>query len=287
MYRPWLRFFALILVLPLLLGGVAPTLAQEATPVSTSAEITTEELATVQLPATANPPLPARLDVWLWGLTPGEELRFETGDAPPSIAADVVLAGAYTVRSEGRLQVQRATGLEEVPPGTTVTVHPGEAVIYVENQAAQVLRNPGDEPAQAISFGAFAAAPSADATLETVSQADWERSGLAGQDLTVTVERLTLPPRSSLPPVVPDVHAPRVFVVEEGEAQWVLLAPARATPPAPAAIPFGREQTIAFQPLPPGEQLQLRNDEDQPLVLLQVTISTADAATPVAATPML
>jgi mannose-6-phosphate isomerase-like protein (cupin superfamily) len=286
MSRPWLRSFALLLVLPLLLGGATPTLAQEATPGSSGAEFTTEALAQVQLPATANPALPAAFDVWLWGLIPGEELRFETGDAPPSIAADVVLAGEYTVRSEGRLQVQRAAGLEEVAPGTDVTVHPGDVVIYVENQAAQVMRNPGDETAQAISFGAFSAAPAADATLETVSQADWERSGLAGQELTVTVERLTVPPGSSLPPFVPDVHAPRVFVVEEGEAQWVLLAPARATPPAPAAIPFGREQTIAFQPLPPGEQLQLRNDEDRPLVLLQVTVRAADAATPVAATPM-
>ena len=283
MSRPWLWSFAL-LVLPLLLGGVAPTFAQEATPAVSRTEITIEALAQVRLPAEANPPLPARFDVWVWSLIPNEELRFATGEAPPSIAADVVLAGAYTVRSEGRLQVQRATGLEEVPLGTEVTVSPGEIVIYVENQAAQVLRNPGDEPAQALSFGPFAAAPSLDVTQGPVSQADWERSGLAGQELTVTVERLTVPPGSSLPAFVPDVHAPRVFVVVEGEAQWVLLAPDRATPPAP--VSFGREQTIAFQPLPPGEQLQLRNDEDQPLVLLQVTVRAADAATPMAATPV-
>jgi hypothetical protein len=284
MPRPWLWSFSLLLVLPLVLGGVAPTLAQEATPVLSSTEITTEVLAQVQLPAHANPPLPAVFDVWLWSLIPNEELRFETDASPPSIAADVVLAGEYTVRSEGRLQVQRAAGLEEVAAGTTVPVHPGEVVIYVENQAAQVMRNAGDEAARAISFGVFSAAPPAGVLVGPVSQEDWERSGLAGQDLTVTVERLTLPPGSSLPAFVPDVHAPRVFAVEEGVAQWAILAPARATPPA--AVPFRREQTISFQSLPPGEQLQLRNEEDQPLVLLQVSVRVADAATPVAATPM-
>jgi hypothetical protein len=117
-----------------------------------------------------------------------------------------------------------------------------------------------------------------------VSREDWERSGLAGQDLTVTVERLTLPPGSSLPAFVPAVQAPRIFVVAEGVAQWAILALDRATPPAP--VSFSREQVIAFQTLRAGEQLQLRNEEDRPLVLLQVTVSAAAAATPVAATPI-
>jgi hypothetical protein len=284
MYHRCLGSLTLFVVQLLLLGTVAPVMAREATPVLSSTEISTEVLAQVHLPVTATPPLPAVFDVWVWSLIPGEELQFATGDAPPSIAADVVLAGEYTVRSEGRLQVQRAAGLEEVAPGTTVTVHPGEVVIYVENQAAQILRNPGGETARALSFGAFSAAPSSGVTQGPVPQEDWERSGLAGQDLTVTVERLIVPAGSSLPAFVPDVHAPRVFVVAEGVAQWVILAPARATPPS--AVQFGREQTISFQPLPPGEQLQLRNDEDQPLVLLQVSVTATDAATPVASTPM-
>jgi hypothetical protein len=120
-----------------------PALTRSATPVASDAAIASEVLATIRVPAAAVPPLPAIVDVWLWRLIPGEELRFATEDSPPSIAADVVLSGAYTVCSEGRLQVQRAMGLEEVPPGTVVTVHPGDAVIYVENQAAQTLRNTG------------------------------------------------------------------------------------------------------------------------------------------------
>ena len=73
--------------------------------------------------------------------------------------ADVVRAGEYSVRSDGRLQAQRARGLEEVTPGTVVTVHSGDVVIYVENQAAQVIRNSGDETCRAPSFGPPSAAP--------------------------------------------------------------------------------------------------------------------------------
>ena len=39
---------------------------------------------------------------------------------------------------------------------------------------------------------------------------------------------------------------------------------------------------MQFQTLDNGEQLHLRNDEDQPLVLLQVTLSADHTATPVA-----
>ena len=74
---------------------------------------------------------------------PGEELGFATGASPPSIVADVVLSGELMVLSEGRVRIQRGEGLEEVAPDTVVTIHPGEAIIYVDNQAAQTFRNPG------------------------------------------------------------------------------------------------------------------------------------------------
>jgi hypothetical protein len=130
-------------MLPILLGNVAPIFAQEATPIAPSAEITTEELARVQLPADALPPLPAVVDVWLWRLIPRQELRVAADELPPSIAGDVVLRAAYTIRSEGRLQVQRGAGLEEVPPGTEITLQAGDVDLFVDNQAAQMGRNAG------------------------------------------------------------------------------------------------------------------------------------------------
>jgi mannose-6-phosphate isomerase-like protein (cupin superfamily) len=193
--------------------------------------------------------------------------------------ADVVLSGQLMVLSKGRVQVQRAAELEEVAPDTVVTIHPGEAIIYIENQAEQTFRNPGRNTLTAISFGIFSAAPPSTFTAGPVSQEDWERSGLAGQDLTVTVERLTLPPGANLPAFVPDARAPRVFVVAEGVAQSAVVTPTGATP-APGER-FGSGQVIGFRTLAAGERLQLRNDEAEPLVLLQVTIKADDAPTQV------
>jgi hypothetical protein len=257
-----------------------PTAGKSATPVSPTTDITTETLAEITLPAAAIPPSPAIVDVWLATLRPGEELAFETAASPPSIVADVVLSGEFTVLSEGRLQVQRAAGREDVPANTVVTIHPGEAVIYVDNQAAQTFRNTGRGMLTAVSFGVFSAAPPSTFTEGAVSQDDWERSGLAGHDLTVSVERLTVPPEGSLPAFVPDVQTPRIFVVAEGVAQWAIIAPGGATPTA--AFSFARGETLRFRALDNGEQLYLRNDEDQPLVLLQVTLSADRTATPMA-----
>ena len=87
---------------------------------------------------------------------------------------------------------------------------------------------------------------------------------MAGKDLAVSVERATVPLRVSLPTSIIDVKAPRIFVVAEGAAQWALLGFEQAT--LPAAVPFDREQANWFRTLGAGEQFQLRNDEDQPLV---------------------
>jgi hypothetical protein len=179
MDRSWRRRFTLLVVVSLLLGvvvsllrRVAPAVAHATTPASPRVAITTETVATISLPAAAIPPPPAIVDVWVWRLSPGEEHAFATGDSPPSIAVDVVLEGAYAVRSEGRLQVQRATGLQEVPPGTVVTVRAGEAVIYFENQTAQTLRNTGTEPARTLSCGVFSAAPPAGVPVGPLGQED-------------------------------------------------------------------------------------------------------------------
>jgi hypothetical protein len=280
-----LSMLALLMTVPLISiaqeASPIPTGAAIATPISSSTDITTETLAEIRLPAASIPPSPAIVDVWLATLAPGQEIGFETGASPPSIVADVVLSGEFTVLSEGRLQVQRAADREDVPANTVVTIHPGEAVIYVDNQAEQTFRNTGRGTLIAVSFGIFSAAPPSTFTAGAVSQEDWERSGLAGQDLTVRVERLTVPPRGSLPAFVPDIQTPRIFVVAEGVAQLAIIAPVAATPAAP--VPFRRGESIWFRTLDNGEQLQLRNDETQPLVLLQVTLSADHTATPLAA----
>ncbi len=271
---------ALVLVMSVPLASRAraanptPTGAEAPTPTAPGIGITTESLAVVRLPAAAVPPPPAIVDVWLATLAPGEALAFGTGASPPSIVADVILSGELTVRSEGRLRVQRAAGREDVPANTAVTVRPGEAVVYVDNRAAQSFRNPGRGTLTAISFGVFSAAPPSTFTSGPVSQEEWARSGLAGHNLTVTVERLTAPPGTSLPAFAPDVRAPRVFAVAAGAARSVIVAPTGATSPTER---FGPGQVIGFRTLGEGERLQVRNAGIRPLVLLRVTLSPGDA----------
>jgi mannose-6-phosphate isomerase-like protein (cupin superfamily) len=280
---------AMVLILTMLMGvppisraqdaSPIPTETMKATPVVPSVEIATEALATIRLPAATIPPPPAIVDVWLATLSPGQQLGFPTGASPPSIVADVVLSGQLMVLSKGRVQIQNAEGLEEVAPNTVVTVHPGEAIIYVDNQAEQTFRNPGRSTLTAISFGVYSATPPSTFTEGPVSQEDWERSGLAGHDLTVTVERVTVPPGAGLPAFVPDARVPRVFTVVDGVAQAEILTADGAS--LPMAERFGEGQVIRFRMLGAGERLQLRNTETQPLVLLQVTLSAEDAPTDV------
>ena len=252
-----------------------PTGSAGATPVAPGAGITTETLATIRLPASAIPPSPAIVDVWLATLSPGQEIGFETGASPPSIVVDVVLGGQLMVLSEGRVQIQRAEDVKEVAPETIVIIHPGEAIIYVDNQAEQTFRNPGRSTLTAISFGIFSAAPPSTFTEGPVSQEDWERSRLAGQDLAVTVDRLAVPAGGELPAFVPDAREPRVFVVAEGVAQSEIVTPDGGT--LPTAERFGAGQVIGFRTLGAGERLRLRNTEAEPLVLLQVTVSADHA----------
>ena len=283
------RYAVVLLFILLLMRGPLTSEAQEASPIPTGAAVapsvspstavTTETLAEIRLPPAVIPPSPAIVDVWLATLSPGQEIGFEAGASPPSIVVDVVLGGQLMVLSKGRVQVQRPEGLEEVPPDTVVTIHPDEAVIYIDNRAEQTFRNPGRSTLTAISFGVFSAAPPSTFTEGAVSQEDWERSGLAGQDLTVRVEQHTIAPGASLPAFVPDVATPRIFVVAESVAQRAIIAPGGASPTA--AVPFGPGETMWFQALDTGAQLHVRNDEDQPLVLLQVTLSADHPATPV------
>jgi hypothetical protein len=65
--------------------------------------------------------------------------------------------------------------------------------------------------------------------------------------------------------------------VAEGVVQPEIVTLSGATPAT--AERFGPGQVIPFRTLGPGERLQLQNSEDQPLVLLQVTISADDAPT--------
>jgi hypothetical protein len=104
-----------------------------------------------------------------------------------------------------------------------------------------------------------------------VNKDDWSRSGLAGKDGAVEIERLTLPPGASLPAFAPDPAAPRFYAVQSGTAEWVLARGNGDTP----ALHFYPGQMIRFRSLPEGETITLRNPGPEPLVLLQLSLAPA------------
>ncbi|MDF3040513.1 MAG: hypothetical protein K0Q71_3219 [Thermomicrobiales bacterium] len=264
------------------LGTVAATPMGQtmagASPVADTAETTTEPIATVSLLAEAMPALPAIFDAWTGRLAPGESLEFPSYEPSVSIAADVVVEGEYAAQSEGRMQLQRGGAIEEVEPGTEMSLGMGDAVVYVENAAAQQMRNPGDTETRVVTFGVFSVAPPVLEYPGVVSRTDWERSGLAESDVAVTVERVTIPAGGRLA-LEPDSTAPRFYAVHEGTVEWALTQPDGQMP----VLRFFPGQMIRFRALDEGQMLELRNPGAEPVVLLQLTLgpSAAAAATPV------
>jgi len=248
-----------------------------ASPGAGTTEMTTETVATVSLLAEAMPPLPAIFDAWIWSLAPGESVEIPSYEPSVSIAADVVVDGEYAVQSEGRMQLQRGGTIEEVAPGTEVALGVGDAVVYVENAAAQKGRNPGDTETRAVSFGVFSVAPPLPEFPGVVSRTDWERSGLAESDVTVRVEQVTIPAGGHLA-LQPELTAPRFYAVHEGTVEWALTQPDGPTP----VLRFFPGNMIRFRPLNEGEMLELRNPGEEPLVLLQLTLGPSATAVAVA-----
>jgi hypothetical protein len=262
-------------------GTVAATPMDQTTtaasPGAGTTEMTTETVATVSLLAEAMPELPAIFDAWIWSLAPGESVEIPSYEPSVSIAADVVVDGEYVVQSEGRMQLQRSGTIEEVAPGTEVSLGVGDAVVYVENAAAQKGRNQGDTETRTVSFGVFSVAPPVLEYPGVVSKDDWERSGLAENNVAVRVERVTIPAGGSLP-VESDPAAPSFYAVHQGTVEWALTQLDGQMP----VLRYFPGNMIRFRPLNEGEMLELRNPGEEPLVLLQLTLgpSAAEAATP-------
>jgi mannose-6-phosphate isomerase-like protein (cupin superfamily) len=257
---------------------VAPTGSPAASPAATPAsgvaaagatEITVERVARVSLLHEAMPAEDASFDAWFsfWG--PGESIEFPSYAPQVNIAADVVLVGEQVSHSEGRMQLQRDGTMEEITPGEEVMLGPGDAVVYVENSAAQGLRNPGEVPAESISFGVFVGSTA-------ITNADWEQSGVASGDVAVTVDRLTLSPGASLDPLRPDLAQPTLFAVSAGELQLDVISTTDPTVPE-ATLQFLPGQLIPFRTLPEEMQFVLHNAGSEPLTLIQLTLAQEDA----------
>ncbi len=163
------------------------------------AGVAIETLVEATLPAETIPTGEAVLTFLRLTWEPSAVLSLPSLAPARSVTVEAVVAGAYALRVDVPLRVRRAArGAPDVPPGTEVTLGPGDAVVYPDNAAAQVLRNPGPDPLVTIGVGIFSTVASAAPApsvlpagvrideLGFLDARDWARAGLAGS-LVVTI----------------------------------------------------------------------------------------------------
>jgi hypothetical protein len=248
--------------------GAAPS-AMPATP-SAGAPPAAEILLSTTLPASALPAGPAAVELWRSTWAPGDAEMYPEYHPTISVGGDVVLSGEYAARSDGAIKAWRQGQFEDVSPGKEAVLSAGDAVIYLDNAANQWVRNAGDSTTEIASFAISLGEDYVGPNLGV----DWEASGLSGKDVALTIERQTLQPGAALPPSAPDLTAPTLRIVDEGELEWVLVKPGGETTPA---LRFGRGAVVPFVAPVRGGQIALRNAGAEPLVLLTLTLTAAGA----------
>jgi hypothetical protein len=252
----------------------APTGEAAGTPVSIASP---DVLLTTTFPAALLPKGPAGVEFWTWSWEPGDHYFAEAYHPTVSVGGDLVLSGTYGTRSDGDIFAWRDGRYQTVPLDHEVVLNTGDGVIYLDNAANEWFRNAGDTTNELASFAITLGDDFQGPNLGV----DWEKSGLSGHDVTVTIERQTLAPGQALPPMSPNPTAPTVRIVEDGELTWAAIRPGEqeAAPP----VRFPKDATVPFIVPAEGGQVALSNTGDTPLVLLTLTLTAAGApaSTPV------
>ena len=303
------RSAAVVLVLALagLVAG-GPAAAEEGTPLAgggtPTAGVATEELFRVDFPAAALPAGEVFVDHYRTTLAPGVAWSVPALTDVRGVAVEVVLEGAYAVRSEAGWRVQRAgpagtSGTAEpIAPGTEAVLNPGDVLIETEIERAHAVANRGATPV--VTLGAFVYAyASADLDLENAGV--WvapagvvdERLGSLEPNVwpaatpgpvTLALRRLTLAPGASLGPYPVTDAPPELLVVEAGRLELGVLPPGAAAPTT-RPLRFRAGQAVPFAVMPEGTRRVVANGGDEPLVVLALTVAAAEDGTPVAGTP--
>ena len=116
-----------------------------------------------------------------------------------------MLEGELSVRVDGPLQVYRGSGgfsgVADVPPGTEVTLHPGDTAVYSYELSAE-YGNSGSSPVRIVGGGIFAGAvrniPAASSHFLDFNE-EYSVPQLPAGPLEATLVRATLPPEGSTP----------------------------------------------------------------------------------------
>jgi hypothetical protein len=252
-------------------GGIVDTPLVEAT--FSPAELPAGEREAVYYRLTIQP---GASTPFLGGLFCG--CRFET--ITKGVGIEIVEEGAYTVRLDAPLRVQRAgsTRLEQIPAGTDVTLFPGDAAIYPNYAAAGDIRNAGDE--KVVLTGVVINATEASGTrlpmlpsgispipLTYTTPTDWD--DFPPGALHVGLRRVILPPETSIGPYEPvGLQGMRVVVgpVERG------FVARDESEPTMRPFPQSTGSTIPMFPLPAGVREIIANDGENPAELFVLII---------------
>jgi hypothetical protein len=197
------------------------------------------------------------------------------------VGAEIVQSGAYTLRLQAPLTVQRAGPAqqrEEIPAGDEVTLTAGDAVIYPDYAASGDIRNGGDVPVTLIGVAIVATDDSGtplpklptgiQATLLTHSiPSDW--APFPPGPLNVSLRQVTLPAETTIGPYEP--VGLQAFQVESGTILRNFVPPGEATAPRRPLTQLPGA-TASFMRPAPGLREILSNDGKKPAQFLVLII---------------
>jgi hypothetical protein len=264
-----------------------PVAAQQATPAASTEGVSIEPICTAVLPAASIPEEPVFLDFFSHSQPAGSTLEFPETFFAPGAGMDCLVSGSYAMRSDGPLAIYRQgqSESEPVPDGATSTLTTGDVVLILDNDHNQQYRVVGEEPAVILSVMIMSTEQGTCATTEcpevpagfieesfgSVRTSDWLEHGLQGEDLTLSVSRVTQEAGVTRP--TSDHQWPALRFIESGTLTYVATKSGAATPQSELGIREG-DVLPYFRP-EQGTTISLQNATSEPVTYLELTVMPA------------
>ena len=236
---------------------------------------------------------PGEKEAFFYRLTlpPGTSLPYLAGPlcgcwgelAKASAGAEIVQSGAYTLRLEAPMRIQREGAshvVEEIPARTAVMLGSGDTAIYPQATASGVIGNDGDEPVVVVGVAISSTKQSGvpapllptGVTLEVLAHAatsSWQ--SLPSGPVSVSVWQLTLPKGTSVGPY--EATGLESLWIESGTIHRRFWQRGATAGSQPMIHPAGTE--APFIATTPGVRRVITSEDDGPAVLLVLSIEPA------------